>query len=73
MEKICKNEYKSDPVENDIIEKLFEYKYTSNKTWDEVAREIGYTRDYISKIIKNSSPLPRMCKEKLKWFLHQKK
>ncbi len=70
MEKIYKNVYKKDHYENDLIEKLFEYKHTKNKTWHEVADDLGYTRNYIAKLIQEDYPLPRLCREKLKWFLY---
>ncbi len=62
--------YKDDLIEDDLIKKLFEYKNSKKKKWREVAEELGYTRGYVSKIIQESYPLTRECKEKLRWFLN---
>ena len=65
--------YNDDLVEDDLIKKLFYYKNSTKKTWAEVAQEIGYSKEYISMITRENYVLPRLCKEKLRWYLDSRK
>ena len=57
---------------DELIKKLWRYKFSKKTTMREIAEEMGYTSFYLSKMIGSKKQITSVGKEKLTWFLAKK-
>ncbi len=61
-----------DLSDEELIKKLWRYKFSSKTTMKKISEEIGWTPHYLSKMINTKKQLSFMAREKLIWFLGKK-
>lgn len=57
---------------DDLIKKLWRYKFAQNTTMAKIAEELGYNACHLSKMIGNKKQMSSVGREKLIWFLSKK-
>ncbi len=58
--------------DEELIKKLWRYKFSVKTTMTKISEEIGWTRFYLSKTINDKKQLTFMARERLLWFLAKK-
>ena len=61
-----------DLSEDELIKKLWNYKFSTNTTMAKIAEELGYNPRHLSKMIGNKKQMTIVGKKKITWFLSKK-
>lgn len=61
-----------DLSDEELIKKLWNYKFSTNTTMAKIAEELGYNPRHLSKMIGNKKQMTIVGKKKLIWFLTKK-
>ena len=61
-----------DLSDDELIKKLWNYKFSAKTTMEKIAEELGYNPRHLSKMIGNKKQMTNVGKKKLIWFLSKK-
>lgn len=61
-----------DLSDEELIKKLWHYKFSKNTTMKKISEEIDYNPSHLSKMIGNKKQLSSIARQKIIWFLTKK-